>query len=172
MPLITEDGTGRADAESLASVAAADAYHASRGNVSWAGAMTADKENALRRATDYMGQMYRLKWKGRRLGLTQSLDWPRYGVQLDDVGFGHYAAYVPVNVVPVQVVQACCELAFRALSGPLAADLQRQVIAKTIGPIRTEYAQGTPQYVRYRSVDALLKMYLESGGMGIQMVRA
>jgi hypothetical protein len=172
MPLVTEDGTARADAESLASVAAADAYHASRGNVSWAGAMTADKENALRRATDYMSQMYRTKWKGRRMGMVQSLDWPRYGVQLDDVGFGRYAALVPVNTVPLQVVQACCDLAIRALSGPLAADLQRQVIAETIGPLRTEYAAGTPEYVRYRSVDLLLKPLLESGGMGIAMVRA
>lgn len=169
--LITEDGTGRADAEALASVAAADAYHASRGNVAWAGALTADKENALRRATDYMS-IYRAKWKGRRMGMVQSLDWPRYGVQLDDVGFGRYAALVPPNTVPVQVVQACCELAIRALSGPLAADLERQVIAETIGPIKTEYAPGAPQYVRYRAVDAMLKMYLESGGMGIQMVRA
>ncbi|HEX5126495.1 MAG TPA: DnaT-like ssDNA-binding protein [Rhodocyclaceae bacterium] len=172
MSLITEDGTGRADAESFASLAAADAYHASRGNVAWAGALTADKENALRRATDYIGQEYRTKWKGRRTTMTQALDWPRYEVKLDDVGFGRYAAYVQPTIVPAQVVQACCELAIRALSGPLAPDLQRQIIAETVGPLRTEYAAGTPEYVRYRSVDLLLKPLLASSGMGIQMVRA
>jgi hypothetical protein len=172
MSLVTEDGSARADAESLASVAAADTYHLSRGNVSWSGAMTADKENALRRATDYMEQEYRTKWRGARIGVTQALDWPRYGVQLDDVGFGRYPALVPANTVPPQVVQACCELAFRALSGPLAPDLQRQVIAKTIGPIRTEWAPGSPEYVRYRSIDLLLKPLLDLGGMGVRLVRA
>jgi hypothetical protein len=169
--LIVEDGTGRADAQSYASVSDADTYHASRGNVSWAGTMTADKENALRRAADYMEQEYRLKWKSRRTTVGQALDWPRWGVQMEDVGFGRYAAYIEPHTIPAQVVQACCELAFRALSGPLAPDLQRQVIATTIGPIRKEYAPGTPQYVRYRAVDLLLKPLLQSGGMGIQMVR-
>lgn len=172
MSLITEDGTGRADAESFASLAAADAYHASRGNVAWAGALAADKENALRRATDYAEQEYRSKWRGARMSLTQSLSWPRLNVQLDDVGYGRIAAYVQPNTVPPQVVQACCELAIRALQGPLAPDLQRQIIAETTGPIRTEYAVGAPEYVRYRAVDLLLKPLLASSGMGIQMVRA
>lgn len=172
MSLITEDGTGRADAESFASLAAADAYHASRGNVAWAGALDADKENALRRATDYTEQEYRSKWRGARMSLTQALSWPRFNVQLDDVGFGRIAAYVPNNTVPPQVIQACCELAIRALQGALAPDLQRQIIAETVGPIRTEYAAGAPEYVRYRSVDLLLKPLLASSGLGIQMVRA
>lgn len=172
MSLVTEDGTARADAESFASVAAADAYHASRGNVSWAGALSTDKENALRRATDYMEQEYRLKWKGRRTSIGQSLDWPRWGVQMEDVGYGRYAAYIEPNTIPAQVTQACCELAFRALSGPLAPDLQRQVIAKTIGPIRTEWAPGSPEYVRFRQIDLILKPLLSSGGLGVRLVRA
>lgn len=172
MPLITEDGSGRADADSFASLAVADAYHVTRGNVSWAGTMMADKEAALRRSTDYMEQEYRTKWRGARLSLAQALAWPRLNVQLDDVGYGRISAYVPPNTVPVQVSQACCELAFRALSGPLAPDLERQVIAKTIGPIRTEYAAGSPEYVRFRAIDLLLKPLLSSGGLGARLVRA
>lgn len=172
MSLITEDGTGRADAEALASVADADAYHVSRGNSLWATQAADAKEQALRRATDYMEQMYRLKWKGLRVSLTQALDWPRMNVQLEDIGFGSIAAYVPTTIVPKEVVQATCEMALRAAAGELAPDLQRQVIATTIGPIKKEYAPGSPEYVRYRAIDMLLKPLLASGGMGLRMERA
>ena len=78
MSLIVEDGTGRADAESYASVSVADAYHTARGNTAWAAlATTALKEAALRKATDYLGQTYGLRWKGYRMTTTQALDWPR-----------------------------------------------------------------------------------------------
>jgi hypothetical protein len=172
MSLITEDGTGRADAEAFASVADADAYHASRANARWALLFTEEKESALRNATDYIEQMYRLKWKGCRASLAQALDWPRLNVQLEDVGYGRIAAYVPSNTVPKEVVQATCSMALRAVAGELAPDLQRQVVAKTVGPIRTEYAQGAPEYVRYRAIDLLLKPLLASGGMGLRMERA
>jgi hypothetical protein len=171
MSLIVESGTGLADAESLASVADADTYHSSRGNVLWSSMTTEEKEQALRRGTDYLA-IYRTKWKGRRASLTQALDWPRYDVQLDDVGFGRYAAYVPVNTVPKEVVQATCSMALKAAGGELAPDLQRQVIEETTGPIKTKWAEGSPEYVRYRAVDLLLKPLLELGGMGVKLVRA
>jgi hypothetical protein len=171
--LIVEDGAGRCDAESYASVADASTFFEKRATTAWA-ALADDsvREACLRRATDYMEQMYRTKWKGARASLTQVLDWPRIDVQLEDVGFGRLAAYVPYNTVPQQVVSACCELALRAASGELAPDLQRQVIAKTVGPIRTEYAQGTPEYVRYRSVDNMLRPLLAYGGGSARLVRA
>lgn len=172
MSLITEDGTGRADAEALASVADADTYHAARGNTLWSTITTEEKEQALRRATGYMEQMYRLKWKGLRNSLSQALDWPRMNVQLEDVGFGSVAAYVPYNTVPKEVVQACAEMALKAASGELAGDLQRPVASETIGPIRTEYVIGAPEYVRYRSVDLLLRPLLSSGGLSVRLVRA
>ena len=58
MTLIVEDGASRADAESLASVEQADLHHSSRGNARWASLTVMEKEQALRRATDYVGQMY------------------------------------------------------------------------------------------------------------------
>jgi hypothetical protein len=172
MALIVEDGTGRADAESLASVAEADVYHTARGNeAAWTDLDIDVKERYLRLATDYMA-IYRTKWKGRRASLTQALDWPRYDVQLDDVGCGRYLAYVPVNTVPKEVIQATCAMALKAAGGELAPDLQRQVIAKTVGPIKTEWAPGSPEYVRYRAIDLLLRPLLSSSGMGVKLVRA
>lgn len=54
MALIVEDGTGLADAESYLSVADADTYHADRNNEAWQDYSTAEKEAALRKATQYI----------------------------------------------------------------------------------------------------------------------
>jgi hypothetical protein len=172
MSLIVETGAIVPGAESYASTDQADAYHASRGNATWATLTVTEKEQSLVRATDYMGGMYRMKWKGLRASLNQTLDWPRFNVQLEDVGFGSVAAYVPYNTVPAQVVQACAELALRAAAGELAPDLERTVAEKTTGPIRTVYASGAPEYVRFRAVDLLLRPLLESGGTSTMLVRA
>lgn len=169
MSLITEDGSARADAESLCSVAQADTYHAGRANSSWASLTTLEKEASLRRATDYM-TIYRLKWKGVRVSSTQALDWPRYDVRLEDVGFGRYTTLVPSNTVPAEVVKATAEMALKAAASELAPDIERVVIEETIGPITTKYAPGAAPYVRYRSVDLLLAALLCNVG-GVRMVR-
>lgn len=166
MTLIVEDGTGRDDAESLASVAQADAHHAARGNAPWAQLQVIEKEQALRRATDYIGQMYAAKWKGTRVRAGQALDWPRADVRLPGAGF------VPSDAIPRQITQATAELALRAAAGELAPDLGRTVAEKTIGPIKTVYASGAPAYVQYRSIDLLLQPLLGGGGLGIRLERA
>jgi hypothetical protein len=172
MTLIVEDGSARPDSESYASISQIDAYHAARGNSKWDLLTIDEKEQAARRATDYLLQMYRTKWKGLRANLNQALDWPRLQVQLEDVGFGRLPYYVPYNTVPQQVINATAEMALRAAAGELAPDLQRTVAEKTIGPIKTVYAAGAPEYVRFRSVDLLLRPLLQAGGMGMRLVRA
>lgn len=146
MSLITEDGTGLANAESLASVATADAYFSARGNDAW-GALTTDaKEAALRLATDYMGAVYGRLWRSERKTATQALDWPRVGW----------------TGVPVPVERACCELAFRASGGPLMVDEGPQVASEKVGPIAVAYAEAARQNVRYAHVWAMLGAYLNS----------
>jgi hypothetical protein len=163
MALITEDGTGRSDAESYASVSTADAYHAARGTDAWAALSTPVKEASLRKATDYMLQAYRGAWKGDRMLSTQALDWPRYGVTVDRFP-------VLTTIVPPEVVKACCELAFKAASGDLLADQGPQVISEKVGPIDVQYQAGGRQAIKYASVDAMLSALL--GGSGIRVVRA
>jgi hypothetical protein len=165
MTLIVEDGTGRDDAESLASVDQVGAHHESRGNSRWATLTETEKEQALRRATDYMGQMYAAKWKGVRAHAGQALDWPRADVRLPGAGC------VPSDAIPKQITQAMAELALRAAAGELAPDLGRTVAEKTIGPIKTVYAAGAPEYVRYRSIELLLQPLLGGGGLGIRLER-
>ena len=165
MALIVEDGTGLANSESYCSVAYADTRHANLGNTAWAALATADKEAALRRATNYMLQVYRQRWTGYRVKITpmQALDWPRYGVEVD-----HFPVHF--DIVPADIANACADLALKADAGDLAPDLQQGVIREKTGPIETEYNRGTPQYTRYRAIEMMLAPYLTSN-MG-RLVRA
>jgi hypothetical protein len=164
MSLITEDGTGRSDAESYASVSYADAYHAARANTAWAALSTTDKEVNLRKATDYMLQVYRGMWKGHRMLTTQALDWPRYGACQDQFP-------VLPTVVPLEVQKACCELALKASAGvALLADQGPQVVAEKVGPIEVQYQPGGRQGTKFAAIDAMLSSL--TGGSGIRVVRA
>jgi hypothetical protein len=129
MSLITEDGTGLANAESYASVADATAYHAARGNAAWAAASLGNQEIALRQATDYLERRY--VYRGTRKTIVQALLWPRVGVYVD---------YINLTWPVTKLTQATCELALRALSGPLVNDQTApNVKREKIGPLETEY---------------------------------
>ena len=163
MSLIVEDGTGRADAESYASVSVADAYHTARGNTAWAAlATTALKEAALRKATDYLGQTYGLRWKGYRMTTTQALDWPRELVCRP----GFYGeAYYASDAVPTILAQATCELALRASAGDLLDDGGQEVIREKVGAIETEYQPASRFGPTYPAVDRLLAPLVSAHGV-------
>ena len=163
MTIIIETGAGLSDAESYASVAAADARCASLGLTTWAALVEVDKEIALRKAALFMAT-YRTRWAGRRVHQHQALDWPRYNVVVD--GF-----MVPSTSVPTDVVNACIDLAVRAGSGEdLLPDLDTgsNVIKKDkTGPLETEYFQNTTDArERFVAVDALLAPYFGAAGGG------
>jgi hypothetical protein len=169
MPLIVESGAIVAGAESYLSVAGADTYHANFGNTAWALLDTPTKEAALRKATAYLQQAYRFHWKGTRAGTAQALDWPRFGVYVEDVAFAGLPYYVGTSVVPTEVQQACAELALKASAAPLAPDLERATAMEKIGSIQVEYVAGAPQYTRYRAIDLMLRPYIDQSG--VKLVR-
>lgn len=158
MALIVENGTGLSTAESYVSVADAGTRHVNLGNAGWTGNDT-HKEEALRRATQYMLQTYRGRWHGERINGTQALDWPRSWVTVDG-----YA--VDADIVPTDIANACADLALRALTAVLAADLTRGVVREKVGPLETEYDRNSPQSVRYRAIDMMLAPYLTRGAGG------
>lgn len=171
MALITEDGTAKADAESLASVAFADTHHANRGNTAWAGLTTASKEAALRKATDHIGAVYGLRWDGRRVSDTQALDWPRYDVPKREGAYSRIAAYYVSNQVPAAVQRACAELALRASAGDLAPDQGQAIKRKRVeGAVEVEYQDFSSAAPRYPAIDGLLAPFLMAGG-GTRLVR-
>jgi len=157
MALIVEDGTGVPYADSYVSLTDATAYCTALGHSAWAGAIPADQESALRRATQYLDTRYR--YAGKRITTTQALEWPRTTRQW-----------------PVRSIRdACCELAVRALDGELYTDAgDAPVTRETVGPITTEYGHSTNDgQVRYSIVDDMLRGLLASiGRMNLRLERA
>lgn len=169
--LIIETGAGLPNAESYASVAAADVRNAALGVTDWAALAEPAKEVALRRATQFMLASYRGRWAGRRVYQAQALDWPRWNVEVD--GFT-----LPSNSVPSDVVNACIDLAARAGRGEeLMPDLDvgnNQIKRDKTGPLETEYFQNNiDAAARFVVIDAALLPYFgAAGGAGmIKVVR-
>lgn len=165
MSLIVETGTADPNAESYASVAAADTRLNGLGVTTWSTITTAQKEQALRRATQYMLQAYRDRWSGIRVSIDQALDWPRYDMMVD--GFP-----VKTAVVPQTVANACIDLAYKAASGDLNVDLAQRVLTSKVGPLETVYDRYSSQQSRYPSIEMALAPYLGSAGASMRLVRA
>ncbi len=161
MALIVEDGTGKTDSESYASVAEADTYHTNFGNAGWAGT-TAVKEVALRNATQFLDTEYHIQWKGRRVDDFQALDWPRAFTD-DEDGFA-----IASDVIPTKLKNATIELALSALTESLnpvqsAPVGSIKLTRKKLGLMETEteFAGGASQRKKYRKVNDLLIDFIE-----------
>lgn len=168
MTIIVETGVGLSNAESYVSEAEASAYHATRGNVAWDA--IDDKETLLRKATDYMVQTYRSKWKGYRTGAVQALDWPRSEVAVGDIG-GPADYYIANNVVPVEIRRVCADLALRAATEDLLPDQTQQVVRETVGPLTVQYSPHAAQTKRFPAIDRALAPFIHGNSVSAQVRR-
>lgn len=171
MSLIVEDGTIVAGAESYASVSDADTYLAARGITVWAGLLSPEKEQALRRATDFMKEYI---WKGHVVDTSQPLDWPRQNIFLLGVEFAS-------NLIPKDIKNACIELAWRGAGGPLnpnigSTDPSNRYVVKQVqrvGPVdvETTYASrgqmAMPARPVYPAVNVILRTYVVTAFGGV-----
>jgi hypothetical protein len=169
MTLIVEDGTGKSDAESYASVAYTDAHMLARGMSIWAGLAEIEKEQALRRATAFMQQVYRLRWKGERKTENQALDWPRIYVERADYGrqyLYHYTGYLyyPDDTVPGEVQSACADLALKAAAGDLYPEEGQSVKREKVGPLEVEYQDYTTAKRKFPAITGLLSPLMKAAG--------
>ena len=169
MAFVVETGAGLSNANSYASVSAADSYVADRGIAGWTALSTTIKQQSLVNATDYLEATYRSAWKGNRVSETQALSWPRYNVVVDGFNFAS-------NVVPLQVVNACIEMAIRASAGEtLLADQGQRVRREKIDVIEVEYQDYSDPTQRYPLVNRMVMPYLisasESGFSVTRVIR-
>ena len=166
MSLIVEDGSKVDGAESYATTGQADTYLANRGVADWSTLSATEKEQALRRATDYMAQTFRNRWNGFRNSSTQALDWPRTYCPMPDKLYGESQdSWVADNIVPAEVRNACVELAYRAAAGELLTDLGREVKSESVsGAVAVTYTGGSRQ-TTFDAVNRLLEPYLSGGGL-------
>lgn len=153
--LIVEDGTGKADAESFVTVAEADARLAALGMTTWDENMSEpEKEQALRRATQYMEQRWRLRWKGALYTGVQALSWPRSDVVAEGYLY-------PFDAIPTAVKNANIDLAFAAAKGELIETNPKPlVIRQKLGPLEREYDRGSLQRPRFAAVTLMLAPFL------------
>jgi hypothetical protein len=117
LTLIKEDGTGKADANSYASVADGDSYH--DGHLyatAWTGASADQKAVALVMATRLIDAEY--QFNGTRTTSGQNLQWPRAMCPEPDNVHVPISVLLPIpydyvqyDKVPKAVVQATCEMA-------------------------------------------------------------
>lgn len=162
MALIVEDGTRKADADSLTTVEFADAYVAGLygGSHAWAGYDTTEKERRLRVGTRYVCDKFEHRFLGLRVDQVQALSWPRWGACTDE---GFELGY---RDVPVDVQRAVVEA---ALVGDLAemqpADTDQGVKRKKrkVGPLETEteYAGSSSAQPAYARVETTMRRLLQ-----------
>ena len=159
-----EDGSGLAAANSYLSVTDADQYHLEHSaSTDWSGATEANKQKALRLATQYADSRYNGRWRGYKNTSTQALAWPRYS-GVDSEGF-----VIASDAVPQRLKDAVAELALRVVQGDtLLADIAKPAAISsqsiTVGPISksVSYVGGMPPTKKYALIEALMAPLIQS----------
>ncbi|MBW7990039.1 MAG: hypothetical protein FVQ84_08500 [Planctomycetes bacterium] len=167
---VVEDGTGKTDANSYLSENDADTYfdnYDRQGNVVLWDAI-ADKEAALREATQYLDNEYRERWVGTKGSEDQALAWPRRDVFVSD-GF-----LIDSNVIPQELKDACAELALRTdttttrLSPDITDPGSIRRTKDEVGPLKTEieYSGGGKGPITniFRIIEDLLRSLVVPDG--------
>lgn len=162
MALNIELGQAGSDSEAYVSAADCDIYFNNRGMTNWLTMTTTEKEQAIRRAVDYMGQVYRLQFSGTRVSDTQALDFPRINMpRIDGV-----SSYYPSDSIPREIVVANMELAIRAAAGEMLSDIDPEVASEKVDVIEVHYFKGSSKVKRYSAIDKLLALFLGGGSSG------
>lgn len=160
MAHVVETGAGLSNANAYLSAAQGDTYFTDHGNPSdWTAAITADKEEAIRLASQYLDAVYGQRWKGSAVKSDQALDWPRAGVVSRD------GWLILSDSLPQALKDATAEAALRSLQGDvllpdLAVGSSAGLIAKSVkaGPVEVSKQWGgvTSPYKTYSLIDKLL----------------
>lgn len=161
MALIIEDGTGKVDATSYATVIDTKAYALARGVTL---GTDSSVEILLIKAMDYL-EAQADRYKGEKANATQALQWPRACVVV-------YGQIVPTTSIPIELVRAQMSLAMASFAG---IDIMpnetsgKRVKRRKVGPIEVEYSESSWNSgidPTLSSVDGLLKPLYKSTGFG------
>lgn len=184
---------GSPDADSYVTVDEFTAYCEARG-VTIPTSPTPPIETWLRRATAYLDNQYRDRWKGYRSEQMQALAWPRVGSYrtigvrigssllvdgiIDSDGFE-----IPTNVIPQQVKNATIEAALLVKDGvTLEPRLERggaiKSISNGVGPLSKSvtYMDSASTVDRYTVIEGslrgLVKSFPGASSGNVSLVRA
>lgn len=157
---LVENGTGLEDATSYVSVDDADAYAESVSNSAWVDS-TDDKEAALIRASTAIDARYGASFSGyRSRGREQGLEWPR-AAAYDAAGW-----LIPDDAVPIEVIKATIEAAFRELATPgsMMPDLDRGGAIQSVsaGSVSVTWSGNASATTTYKLIDGIIAPILNS----------
>lgn len=159
-------------------VADADTYHLSRGNVVWGTKSTEDKEAALTTASDYIDS-FKAGFPGKKTaGRSQDREWPRVGTDGDPV-VDATGEEIADDEVPTEVEFATYEGALMVVNGislTLVTSTSTSAGAITrkrvkAGPLETETQYSTESGTTneipwFQKISSLLENILTSGRGG------
>ena len=106
MAFVLEDGSGLATSNAYISVAYFNTHHVDRGVIESGDITTAEVEQAVIKATDYVDKRFGEKFRGWRRSRAQALEWPRTDALDDD-------EYLLPDI-PTQLQKAVAEYALLA----------------------------------------------------------
>jgi len=140
----------------------------------WVAASNADKESALRQASELM---FPLPWIGVRATGAQPMPWPRrwwisdaYAQQASGTLYDNEGYRIDNTTIPWQVRNATCEYAFRLLSEDRQADAGGLVPAELkVGNLQINNLQRRPVPP---SVLEKVRQLLTTDGMSVKLVRS
>jgi len=150
-------------------LAAANTYWSNRNNTVWSAASDAEKEAAMREATQYVDGAF--NFIGQQI-ITNTLSWPRDGALVEQ---GNFAGMVYDNAtIPPQVKDAVAELALEALSARLAPSASRGGLIKRekVDVIEVEYMDFAPSGKSYSFVSMLLKPLTKGSKTERKLIRS
>jgi hypothetical protein len=160
--LVVEDGTGVPGANSLTTSEFAREYHLIRGNAVWEDLDDDELDVLLIKATDWVQLAFHGMWIGRRVDAAQLLDWPRAYVYIPSLMSWAWYQQQDDDVVPDAVQKAVAIVAEKLRAGGTTfPDQTRLVKRETVGPITTEYEDGSTEATVWPEVWALLRPYLD-----------
>lgn len=161
--IVVEDGTGVADANSYVSEDTADEYFDDRADTDWSSSSN-DAEAALIRASQALDMIYRLRYPGTRAnGRDQGLEWPRDNAT-DINGYT-----IASDEIPIEVIEATCELAKRERITPGSAmpDLERAIRSVRAGSVAVEFSSNARASTTYQIVDGIMSNLVGGGGSSL-----
>jgi len=179
--LVQEDGSGLATANSYASVADGDAYHAGHLYATkWTGATDANKAVALVMATRLIDSYCR--FLGLRKTDTQALQWPRIEVpdresaanESDLARLGVIApVYLSSETVPQCVIDATCEEARALLTADRTANPTGEgLTSSVVDDSKFVFDKTDRPPVITATAQALLRRVVTGGAGQARLVRA
>lgn len=167
MPIIVEDGSNVADANSFVSLADYKTYASARG-------YSVPADDAVTNAKIILSSDYLLtlenEYKGQRTNADQALSWPRECAVIStrrDPATGCIPVF-PDNEIPSQLIQAQCEAVNFLCGGGNFMPTQEGafVVSEKVDVIETKYSEriNTTGAPSVPAVDAFLAPLLNDGG--------